>query len=82
MDRAFIFRNINQKSVRPDRDDFVTIHFDKIEAGFEGNFAMVSESSWVDQNIGYDIASVMQYSGYGFSIDGTPTITYNVNGVD
>ena len=47
----------------------------------EGNFNKLTTSQWVDQDISYDIASVMQYSGYGFSTNGQPTITIIVDGV-
>ena len=35
----------------------------------------MSDSSWVDMQTPFDIISVMQYGGYGFSNNGQPTIT-------
>lgn len=58
---------------REDRDSFVTIHWDKIMAGFQHNF---------DQHIGdgddtgaYDYGSIMHYPRDAFSVDGSDTIT-------
>jgi hypothetical protein len=58
---------------REDRDSFVTIHWDKIQAGLSHNF---------DQHIGdgddvgaYDYGSIMHYPRDAFSIDGSDTIT-------
>jgi hypothetical protein len=58
---------------REDRDSFVTIHWDKIQAGLEHNF---------DQHItdgddvgAYDYGSIMHYPRNAFSVDGSDTIT-------
>lgn len=58
---------------RQDRDTFVTIHWDKIQAGMQHNF---------DQHItdgddvgAYDYGSIMHYPRAAFSIDGSDTIT-------
>lgn len=72
----------HHEQVRPDRDQYVKVHFENIQSGMEGNFNKLTTSQWVDQDISYDIASVMQYSGYGFSTNGKPTITIIVDGVD
>ena len=50
--------------------------YDNIKKGMEGNFNALKESQWWNQDINYDIGSVMQYGGYGFSANGKPTITY------
>ena len=52
------------------------IHFQNIQSGMEGNFEKMTQSYWVNQDIHYDIGSVMQYGGTGFSINGKATITY------
>jgi Astacin (Peptidase family M12A) len=63
---------------REDRDSFVTIHLDKVMAGFEHNF---------DQHItdgddvgAYDYGSIMHYPRDAFSVDGSDTITPVVAG--
>ena len=58
---------------REDRNSFVTIHYENIEAGYEHNF---------DQHIadgddvgGYDYGSIMHYPSWAFSKNGLDTIT-------
>ena len=58
---------------REDRDSFVTIHWDKIQAGYENNFTQKITDG---DDIGtYDYGSIMHYPRNAFSIDGTDTIT-------
>jgi len=60
---------------RTDRDDYVTINYSNIQAGYEGNFDKYDAT--VIQSLGaqYDYGSVMHYGAYGFAIDPTvPTI--------
>jgi len=59
---------------RPDRDDYVTVVWDKIEAGLEENFFKYNESEVTTFGAPYDYGSVMHYPPVGFSIDGTPTL--------
>lgn len=58
---------------REDRDAFVTIHWAKIQAGFEHNF----NQHIVDgDDVGaYDYGSIMHYPRNAFSVDGSDTIT-------
>jgi|GEM_PF-5064612 len=57
---------------RFDRDDFITVEFDKIRAGKEHNFR---KSEILSNDVGdYDFSSVMHYSSRGFSTDGSNTI--------
>ena len=67
---------------RPDRDDFVVVHDENIAEGKEGNFNKINSDKWVDQDVEYDIGSVLQYSGTAYSTNGKPTITYIENGLD
>jgi hypothetical protein len=58
---------------RQDRDAFVTIHFDKIQAGMEHNFDQhISDGDDVGP---YDYGSIMHYPRDAFSIDDSDTIT-------
>jgi hypothetical protein len=58
---------------RQDRDAFVTIHWDKIQAGMEHNFDQhVTDGDDVGP---YDYGSIMHYPRDAFSTDGSDTIT-------
>jgi hypothetical protein len=48
---------------RPDRDNFVTINFNNIQAYKESNFERYSESFINTYGIPYDLASDMHYGG-------------------
>lgn len=59
---------------RSDRDQFVTINFENIVAGMEGNFNIKSAPGNID--IGpYDYNSIMHYGRRAFSKNGLETIT-------
>jgi len=67
---------------RTDRDDYVTIHFDNIQAGHEGNFNKYP-STYIDM-LGqpYDYGSIMHYGAYAFAKDRSkPTIVPKQSGV-
>jgi hypothetical protein len=58
---------------REDRDTFVVIHWDKIQAGREHNF---NQHITDGDDVGaYDYGSIMHYERDAFSIDGSDTIT-------
>ncbi|XP_061743243.1 low choriolytic enzyme-like [Nerophis ophidion] len=61
----------HHEQVRSDRDEHVTIAFENIISGTEGNFQKVNTN-----NLGtpYDFNSVMHYSNRAFSKNGLPTI--------
>lgn len=56
---------------RPDRDNFVKIHWDRIAAKMELNFEVIPGSDVVGP---YDFGSIMHYGPTFFSSDGRPTI--------
>lgn len=58
---------------REDRDAFVTIHWNKIQAGYEHNFYQHIADG--DDIGAYDYGSIMHYPRNAFSIDGSDTIT-------
>lgn len=57
---------------RTDRDQFVIIHLGNVEAMREHNFAIYQDGA--DYGA-YDLGSIMHYSSYDFSANGSPTIT-------
>ncbi|XP_071961986.1 blastula protease 10-like [Antedon mediterranea] len=58
---------------RPDRDNYVEIRLENVEAGKEHNF---EKSTSIDtMGVPYDITSVMHYGKYYFSKNDLPTIT-------
>ena len=63
---------------RPDRDQYVTIHFDNIQSGKEHNFQLLSNTLTFDTE--YNARSFMHYPWWGFAIDGSkPTISSKVS---
>ncbi|OED38305.1 hypothetical protein AB833_20345 [Chromatiales bacterium (ex Bugula neritina AB1)] len=56
---------------RPDRDNFVRIHWDRIETDMELNFEIISGGVALGS---YDYGSIMHYGPTFFSNDGRPTI--------
>ncbi|XP_055598808.1 seminal metalloprotease 1-like [Uranotaenia lowii] len=65
-----------------DRDEFVTIVWDKIEAGKENNFEKHGADKVSHFNSTYDYDSVMHYSATAFSIDGNKTIVPKEEGAE
>lgn|GEM_PF-1185739 len=63
---------------RNDRDDYVTVHYDRIMSGAANNFEILPQAYTIGT---YDYASVMHYFDTAFSTNGQPTITIN-NSVD
>lgn len=60
---------------RPDRDDYIVIHYDNIQEWAVNNFNKYTTSQIETHEVPYDIASVMHYSATAFSTNGSPTIT-------
>jgi len=67
---------------RPDRDDYVTVVWDKIEEGLEHNFRKYTEEEVTTYGAPYDYGSVLHYGPLGFSIDGSPTLIPVIPGVE
>ena len=57
---------------RADRDAYVTIQWENIESGEEGNFSQHITDG--DDIGGYDYGSIMHYGRYAWSTNGEPTI--------
>jgi len=67
---------------RPDRDDYVTVVWEKIEEGLEHNFLKYTEEEVTTFKAPYDYGSVLHYGALGFSIDGSPTLIPTIPGVE
>ncbi|KAM3876217.1 LOW QUALITY PROTEIN: meprin A subunit beta-like [Diretmus argenteus] len=63
---------------RADRDDYVNIMWDRVEAGNEGNFNKYSDTVSSALNVPYDYGSVMHYSKTAFSNGSEPTIVTKI----
>jgi len=57
-----------------DRDDFVKINWENIQAGVSRNFDKVSKSLFGNFGTSYDLVSVMHYGSKSFSKNGKHTI--------
>ncbi|XP_063238671.1 zinc metalloproteinase nas-7-like [Bacillus rossius redtenbacheri] len=64
-----------------ERDDYVRVLWENIEAGMEHNFDKYSESFITNYNTTYDFQSVMHYSATAFTKNGLPTLEALVPGV-
>ena len=60
---------------RCDRDDFAAVHWDNIQAGYEGNFFKKCQDDGYRLIARYDEGSVMHYGPRSFSRNGGYTIT-------
>nr|XP_002120892.2 zinc metalloproteinase nas-14-like [Ciona intestinalis] len=65
---------------RPDRDDFVKIHLDRVKYGNAHNFQKSRAYFVKDLKSPYDLQSIMHYSTREFSKNGQPTITHAGSG--
>ncbi|XP_060098957.1 meprin A subunit beta [Heteronotia binoei] len=63
---------------RSDRDDYVTIMRDRIQAGREGNFNKYNDKTSDFLNVPYDYTSVMHYSKTAFMNGTEPTIVTKI----
>uniref|UniRef100_A0A1B0CLR6 Metalloendopeptidase n=1 Tax=Lutzomyia longipalpis TaxID=7200 RepID=A0A1B0CLR6_LUTLO len=63
------------------RDDYVIIKWENIEAGKENNFNLRDRTTTTMFDLDYDYGSVMHYSKTSFSVNGQPTIVPIKDGV-
>ncbi|CAG0909531.1 unnamed protein product [Cyprideis torosa] len=66
---------------RPDRDDFVTIHWNEINSNSRHNFNKMNINHWNNLGSPYDWRSVMHYQGNAFAIGRRPTMTSKPPGI-
>ncbi|XP_036892816.1 meprin A subunit beta [Sturnira hondurensis] len=64
---------------RSDRDDYVTIMWDRIQSGREHNFNAYDDKVSDTLNVPYDYTSVMHYSKTAFSNGTEPTIVTRIS---
>lgn len=60
------------------RDDYVTIKWENIEAGKEQNFFKFGTDVITDFDVDYDLLSIMHYGAYDFSTNQEATIEPHV----
>ncbi|RSK32463.1 M12 family metallopeptidase [Hymenobacter metallilatus] len=64
------------EQTRNDRDTYVNILTQNIQAGYEGNFTKYSAQGYGGTDYGVlDFGSIMMYGSFSFSSNGQPTIT-------
>ncbi|XP_076152232.1 meprin A subunit beta [Alosa pseudoharengus] len=63
---------------RPDRDDYVTIMWDRISEGREHNFNTYNDTTSSALNVPYDYGSMMHYSKNAFRNGTEPTIVTKI----
>ncbi|KAA8594567.1 meprin A subunit beta [Etheostoma spectabile] len=63
---------------RADRDDYVTIMWDRIEPGKEHNFKKYDDAVSSALGVAYDYGSVMHYKKTSFNIGSEPTIVTKI----
>ena len=68
---------------RPDRNNHIQVHWDRIRDDKKWNFQILKEEEWDPTGHDYDFQSVMHYSSKNFAKDGQgPTMTKKISGVD
>ena len=65
---------VHHEQSRPDRDEFVKIHWKNIQKGAENNFMKMDAGTVLD-NTPYDYNSIMHYGGRDFGINNRTTIS-------
>ena len=61
---------------RPDRDDFVNIHWENIIEKHKMDFIKATRNEYQENYVGYDPNSLMHYGADAFSKNGRQTITF------
>lgn len=61
---------------RPDRDQYIQVHLDRVNQLNRYNFDKISWASFLQTvDLGYDIQSILHYGAYGFGTGNQKTIT-------
>lgn len=67
-------RWIFHEQSRTDRDDFITILWNNIQPGMQGQFEKYGQGTIQSLGTTYDYSSIMHYGGKAFSRNGQPTM--------
>ncbi|XP_074541540.1 hatching enzyme 1.2-like [Halichoeres trimaculatus] len=62
---------LHHEHTRPDRDQYITVHWQSIMPGRQKNFKVRHGNTL---NLPYDVNSIMHYGPHFFSVDGSPTV--------
>ena len=74
------FSGFDHEQNRPDRDQYVIMHWEKIRDDKKWNFQIMTNGEWKSTGHEYDFQSVMHYSSKNFAKDGVgPTMTRRVS---
>lgn len=74
------FLGFDHEQNRPDRDQYVIMHWEKIRDDKKWNFQIMTNGEWKSTGHEYDFQSVMHYSSKNFAKDGVgPTMTRRVS---
>ena len=74
---------IDHEQNRPDRDLYINIHWENIQANKIHNFDVLSTTEWVNTGHAYEYRSVMHYDGFDFSNSkSSPVMTIRKDGKD
>jgi len=70
---------------RPDRDEYITVHWDRIQDNRQQYFQKMSPENWGNTESGYDINSIMHFPDYAFRTEeagskGLPVMTLIATG--
>jgi meprin B len=77
----FLISGFIHEQTRPDRDEYVTIHWNNIAKGRERNFKKYEAAEINTVDAPYDFKSIMHYGKKYFSSNGLETIT-PIDGVE
>ena len=80
LSKITVFLGFDHEQNRPDRDQYVIMHWEKIRDDKKWNFQIMTNGEWKSTGHEYDFQSVMHYSSKNFAKDGVgPTMTRRVS---
>jgi hypothetical protein len=74
---------IDHEQNRPDRDNYISIHWDNILPQKVHNFDVLADEEWTDTGHPYQYRSVMHYDSFDFANSKSkPVMTIKIDGID